>query len=219
MPASRPAGGDVAEPAAGRRRSAAESLAMSGRSGRAPTRPLSDDPTDPTAWGELADDWTEPGRDEWEELPAAMPEPRPARGRHQPREPARARTRARPAIDFSALPRPGAAGQGHVLGDQISGMLIGVNLVSLIAMAIRLAMQLGQLPPAIVVHLDAAGLPDLWGTPPVLWRLPLIAGMSFLMNLVVAWFVAPIDRFAARFALAAALGVQVFVWVAVLDLV
>ncbi|MDQ3695455.1 MAG: hypothetical protein M3464_17800, partial [Chloroflexota bacterium] len=118
-----------------------------------------------------------------------------------------------------ALPRPGAAAQGHLLSDQISGALIGVNLVSLIAMAIRLATRLGQLPPAIVVHLDAAGLPDMWGTPPVLWRLPLIAGMSFLMNLVVAWFVAPIDRFAARFALAAALGVQVFVWVAVLDLV
>jgi hypothetical protein len=69
------------------------------------------------------------------------------------------------------------------------------------------------------VHLDAAGFPDAWGVPSVLWRLPLIAGMTLLMNLVVAWFIAPIDRFAARFVIAAALGVQVIVWVAVFDFI
>ena len=38
-----------------------------------------------------------------------------------------------------------------------------------------------------------------------------------VMFLVVAWFVHPIDRFAARFALAAALVAQVVAWVAVIQ--
>lgn len=97
--------------------------------------------------------------------------------------------------------------------------MIGANLLSLLVMVVRLATQLGQLPQSLVMHLDAAGIPDAWGPPSVLWRLPIIAGMSLLMNLIVAWFVSPIDRFAARFVLAAALGVQLIVWIAVLDFV
>jgi hypothetical protein len=37
------------------------------------------------------------------------------------------------------------------------------------------------------------------------------------MSLVVAWFLHPIDRFAARFALAAAVVAQLIAWVAVLQ--
>jgi hypothetical protein len=36
------------------------------------------------------------------------------------------------------------------------------------------------------------------------------------MNLVIAWFTAPIDRFASRFVIAAALIVQLVAWVAVI---
>ena len=52
-----------------------------------------------------------------------------------------------------------------------------------------MATAMGRLPDVMVMHLDPAGFPNGWGTPTVLWRLPLIAGMSLLMNLVVAWFV------------------------------
>jgi hypothetical protein len=114
---------------------------------------------------------------------------------------------------------PAFVGRADLLRDRVSGILIGANLLSLLVMAVRLATQINQLPAALPVHLDAAGFPDAWGTPGVLWRLPLIAGMTFLMNLVVAWFIAPIDRFAARFVLAAALGVQLIVWIALLDFV
>lgn len=223
-PSSRPAGDSFADRGTGSqrptRRPAPDPFAVSGRTVRgAQPRPASDDPNDPAAWGDLADDWTEPGGSEWEELPAAEPERRPVPSRRPPRETARARTRARPTLNLGAARLPAFVGRSNLLTDQVSGALIGANLLSLIVMVIRLGTQLGRLPPSIVVHVDAAGIPDLWGTPAVLWRLPLIAGMSLLMNFVVAWFVAPIDRFAARFALAAALGVQLIVWVAVLDFV
>jgi hypothetical protein len=41
-----------------------------------------------------------------------------------------------------------------------------------------------------------------------------MAAMFTLMNIVIAWFVSPIDRFASRFVLAGAVVVQFVVWVA-----
>ena len=197
-----------------RRPSATDAPSVQARAAREP-RPTIDDPNDPAAWSDLADDWAEPSGD-WEELPVAEPR-RPAPSRRRTRERPQARTR--PAIDLSAARLPSFAGRADLLGDQVAGILIGANLLSLLVMVVRLTTQLGQLPPSLVMHLDPAGIPDAWGPPSVLWRLPLIAGMSLLMNLIVAWFVSPIDRFAARFVLAAALGVQLIVWIAVLDFV
>lgn len=190
-------------------------------------QPAADDPNDPAAWSDLTEEWAEPGAGEWDELPTAVPERRPTpsrrrvreTGRETRREFVRGRSRARPAIDLSAARMPGFMGRSDLLGDRVSGILIGANLLSLVVMAVRLATQINQLPAALPVHLDAAGLIDGWGAPGVLWRLPLIAGMTLLMNLVVAWFIAPIDRFAARFVLAAALGVQLIIWIALLDFV
>jgi hypothetical protein len=211
-----------AEPAGEPRRTsnpAAGPVATRGRPARESTaRSVPDDPNDPAAWSAVTEEWAEPSGGEWEELPAAEPR-RPAPSRRRARDTSRPRARPRPAIALSAARLPSFAGRADLLGDQVSGILIGANLLSLLVMVIRLATQLSQLPASFVVHLDAAGFPDAWGTPDVLWRLPLIAGMSLLMNLVVAWFVAPIDRFAARFVLAAALGVQLIVWIAVLDFV
>ena len=96
---------------------------------------------------------------------------------------------------------------------------IAANAISLAAMAAVLSSQLGELPGSLALHLDAAGLPDRWGPPKTLWRLPLLAGMTTLMNLVVAWAISPVDRFAARFVLAATLVVHLIVWVAVFDFV
>lgn len=215
-------------------------FAIRSRPARASERqPAADDPNDPAAWSELAEEWAEPGAGEWDELSTAVPERRPTpsrrrvretgressretsreSGRESSRQFVRGRTRPRPAIDLSAARMPAFMGRSDLLGDRVSGILIGANLLSLVVMAVRLATQISQLPAALPVHLDAAGLVDGWGTPGVLWRLPLIAGMTLLMNLVVAWFVAPIDRFAARFVLAAALGVQLIVWIALLDFV
>jgi hypothetical protein len=212
-----------AESASGTRRAPSSatprpSAVGSGTTRASQPRPVVDDPNDPAAWSDLADEWVEPAGADWEELPAAEPR-RPVPSRRRSREPSRSRARARPALDLSAARLPSFAGRADLLGDQVSGILIAANVLSLVAMIIRVASGLGQLPASFVVHLDAAGFPDAWGVPSVLWRLPLIAGMTLLMNLVVAWFIAPIDRFAARFVIAAALGVQVIVWVAVFDFI
>ena len=82
-------------------------------------------------------------------------------------------------------------------------------------MALILALRLGGIPSPTVLQLDVAGNPDLWGPPSVLWRLPLMSLFITIMFVVVAWFLHPIDRFAARFALGAAIVVQLVAWAAV----
>jgi len=86
-------------------------------------------------------------------------------------------------------------------------------------MALVLSSQLTGLPASLAIHLDAAGLPDRFGPPRVLRRLPLLAAMATLLNLVLAWVLARFDRFAARFLLAAALVVHLIAWVALFDFV
>ena len=94
--------------------------------------------------------------------------------------------------------------------------LLGANLASVLVMALLLGVRLGGLPATMVLRLDAAGNPALWGPPSVLWRLPVMSLFITVMFLTVAWFVHPIDRFAARFALAAAVVAQIIAWVAVI---
>ena len=88
-----------------------------------------------------------------------------------------------------------------LVADQTALALIGINAASILAMALLLAVRMGGIPSPMVIRLDAAGNPDLWGPPSVLWRLPVMSLFITIMFLVVAWFLHPIDRFAARFAL------------------
>ncbi len=172
-----------------------------------------DDPTDPSAWGDGLDDpYDDPGWDDLpdEETPVAR-RPRPARrpaGRRAPR----------PAVALPSFRMPAGLLSGDLVGDRIASALFAASLAGALLMAIVLLTQIGRLPEVLVVHLDAAGIPDRWGTPRVLWRLPLIAFGVTLMNAVVAWYVARLDRFAARFVLAAALVVQIIAWAALFSL-
>jgi hypothetical protein len=94
-------------------------------------------------------------------------------------------------------------------------VLLGINAASFLAMVLLLGARIGGLPSPMMLRLDAAGNPELWGPPSVLWRLPMMSFFLTLMFLVVAWFLHPIDRFAARFALGASFVVQLVAWVAV----
>ena len=173
------------------------------------------DPTDPAAWVDTPDAWQAPE-------PSAAPVPTrqrsrataPAgRSRPAPRE-------RRPPRSHVSLPTPrlpAFAADSDVLHDRTALTLFVVGGVGVAAMAAVLSSQLGDLPSSLPLHLDAAGQPDRWGPPRVLWRLPLLAGMTTLINFVLAWFLAPYDRFAGRFLLAAALVVQVIAWVAIFD--
>jgi hypothetical protein len=103
------------------------------------------------------------------------------------------------------------------VADQAALVLVGINVVSVLAMALLLAARLGGIPSPTVIRLDAAGNPDLWGPPSVLWRLPVMALFITIMFVVVAWFLHPIDRFAARFALGAAVVAHLVAWAAVIQ--
>lgn len=131
-------------------------------------------------------------------------------------EAAPARGSRRPNMQVS-IGAPRAVTDASLVADPAALLLLGVNLVSVLLMALLLGIRLGSLPPEILLRLDAAGNPSLWGPPSVLWRLPLMSFFLTVMFLVVSWFLHPIDRFAARFALGAALAAQLVAWVAVIQ--
>lgn len=116
-----------------------------------------------------------------------------------------------------SISAPRAVTDASLAADPMALLLLGVNLLSVVVMALVLGVRLGSLPPDIVLRLDAAGNPNLWGSPSVLWRLPVMSLFLTVMFLAVSWFLHPIDRFAARFALGAAVAAQLVAWVAVIQ--
>jgi hypothetical protein len=110
---------------------------------------------------------------------------------------------------------PKAVTGSSLVADRTALALVGINAAGILLMALLLGMRLGAVPSPLVLQLDAAGNPELWGPPGVLWRLPVMSFFITAMFLVVAWFLHPIDRFAARFALGAAFVVQLITWAAV----
>jgi len=112
---------------------------------------------------------------------------------------------------------PRVVAGSSLVADQTALALIGINAASVLAMTLLLAVRMGSIPSPTVIRLDAAGNPDLWGPPSVLWRLPAMALFITIIFLVIAWFLHPIDRFAARFALAAAFVAQLIAWAAVIQ--
>ena len=121
---------------------------------------------------------------------------------------------ARPTVTIGV---PRVVAGSSLVADQTALALIGINAASVLMMALLLAVRMGSIPSPAVIRLDAAGNPDLWGPPSVLWRLPAMSLFITIMFLVVAWFLHPIDRFAARFALGAAFVAQLVAWAAVIQ--
>jgi len=159
-----------------------------------------------TSWNETAADDAAP----------AIARPRSARARTAR---GRGRTGGRAPIAIPQVTVPRVVKESALVGDRVATALGGVALFSVAAMAATLSNRLDALGPALAIHVDAAGFRDRWAAPETLWRLPLLALMVTLMATVVAWFVAPVDRFAARFVLAAALVVQLLTWVALGDFI
>jgi hypothetical protein len=112
---------------------------------------------------------------------------------------------------------PRVVTDASLVADPAAMLLLGVNLLSVLIMALLMGIRLGSLPPEILLRLDAAGNPNFWGAPSVLWRLPLMSLFLTVMFFAVSWFLHPIDRFAARFALGACIAAQLVAWVAVIQ--
>ena len=196
-----------------------------------------DDPLSAEAWQLELDEEPLRGDDEatLPEFGAGAPPP-PRRERRQPpsvrsggkpvpgtrRASRRSRSTAASARDRAARPAvtiamPQVVTGSSLVADQGALALIGINAASVLLMALLLAVRIGGIASPTVIRLDAAGNPALWGSPSVLWRLPAMSLFITIMFLVVAWFLHPIDRFAARFALGAAIVAQLVAWAALIQ--
>jgi len=127
--------------------------------------------------------------------------------------------RQRPQIAVPNLTVPSAIANAAIVGDRTALGLIGTSVAGLIAMAILTANQVDSLAPGFATHVSASGVFEDFRSEGALWNLPIMATMLTLMAMVIAWFVAPIDRFASRFVLGAALLVQFLAWVALIRLI
>ena len=118
------------------------------------------------------------------------------------------------------MPRPrlpGALARADLLTDRTALGILGISVFSLLVMVATLGNRTGNLADAFPIRLDAFGQTNRWGNPETLWRIPLLAGMLTVMNLVAAWFVSPRDRFGSRFLLGATLVVHLIAWVALIE--
>lgn len=161
---------------------------------------------EPAYEGEIYDDDDD---EDWIEEPA----PRSER-RRSPRPPMPRPTIHRPNIPRPSLP-PSIA-NADIINDVPALGFIGLSTIGLAAMSILVANRIGTLDPVIATHVSASGLLEHFEDRSTVWHLPLLATMLTLMNLVAAWFVSPLDRFASRFLLAAGLIVQFVAWVALI---
>jgi hypothetical protein len=214
-----------------------EALRRSSRSRKSPFLD-DDDPLNSAAWDldedvevDVLDATYDEPYDADVEAPRPAPPPRPRRrpastgGTGTGRRRSTRRTAAEATVPRGprlpnmqvSIGAPRAVTDASLVADPAALLLLGVNLLSVLLMALLLGIRLGSLPPEILLRLDAAGNPNLWGPPSVLWRLPLMSLFLTVMFLAVSWFLHPIDRFGARFALGAAIAAQLVAWVAVIQ--
>jgi hypothetical protein len=162
----------------------------------------------PDPYVDDAQDWDDEYYGEYEDDFSEYDNPRPA-------------PRQRPQLTMPAMSRPSlppAIANAAIVGDRVALSLAGVGVVGLIAMAILTANRVDSLAPGFATHVSASGILEDIRSEGALWNLPLMATMLTLMAVVIAWFTAPIDRFASRFVLGAALLAQFVAWVALFRL-
>jgi hypothetical protein len=157
--------------------------------------------------------------DDWYEEEAAAGAYSPPRQR----SPRQSRAAPRPSFRISRpnLPRPAMPSrikQAALVQDRSALALIGVLLLSTAATALLVMNRVDGLAPGFATHVSASGIPEQFRSETALWRLPLMAGALFLMNLVLAWFFGQYSRFSARFLLGTSLIVHALIWVALLRL-
>lgn len=170
--------------------------AASSRTTYQPDPYVDDEQWDDEYYGEYEDDFSE------------YDNPRPA-------------PRQRPQLTMPALSRPSlppAIANAAIVGDRVALAMLGTGLVGLVAMAILTGNRVDSLAPGFATHVSASGVLEDIRSESAIWNLPIMATMLTLMALVIAWFTAPIDRFASRFVIGAALLVQFVTWVALFRL-
>lgn len=149
---------------------------------------------------------------EWDDEQAPAPVRR--RNNRPSRPPMPRPSIQRPNIKRPKLPRSIAS--ADIVNDASALGFIGLSTLGLATMAILVANRVDSLDPVIATHVSASGVLEHFANRETIWQLPLLATMLTLMNLVAAWFVSPLDRFASRFLLATGMIVQFVTWVALI---
>lgn len=94
--------------------------------------------------------------------------------------------------------------------------MLGVALLSLLVMIFLVYSRLSDLEPAIFTHVSASGDPEQIEARSALWRIPLIAGMVSLMNMIFGWFLSRWGLFLPRLLMGGALLTQFVAWIAII---
>lgn len=160
--------------------------------------------------------WDEPDEDEFladADAPPYPPVPRHRPGRSGTKGRRSASTRTGPALRV-----PAAVGAVLLSQDRLVAGVLGGSALSLLLMAMIISLRNDTLPAWIAIHINAAGNPDRWGTPATVWRVPLMAAMLTIMNLIAGSFLARWDRFAAQFLLGSSILIHVLAWMALIGL-
>lgn len=180
---------------------------------------------DPYTTGSSEEGWDEFAESsEWDEIRERPPRrPRGSRLGGQVRTPRlrlggapKSRSARSPRTGATAVRIPNLIARVELLHDHVAVALLGVTLVSALLMGAILAGRLGNLPDVLTLRYDASGSATRWGTAESLWELPLLAGMVSIINIVVAWWLSGIDRFASRFVLATAFLVSLLAWISLI---
>lgn len=134
------------------------------------------------------------------------------------------RRASRPAVQRPSIQRPNiqkptlppAIANADIVNDASALAFVGISCLSLAGMAIVVANRIDAVNPVIATHVSASGVLEHFASRTTIWQVPLLATMLTLMNVVAAWFISPLDRFASRFLLTTSVIVQFVAWVAVL---
>lgn len=114
------------------------------------------------------------------------------------------------AQDFTSALRP------VFLRDPVALGLAALSLGLLVGLVVFLVLRLVHLPETLVLHWNAAGLPDRIGTRRDLWLLPIVAAIVTIGNFALAFLAEYLERFAARLLLAGTVVVLALTWIALL---
>ncbi len=146
-----------------------------------------------------------------EALHPPVPHYRSHRGASRTRR--RARSQSGPTLRV-----PAAVSAVLIAQDRLVLGILGGSALSLLVMALVISLRNDALPAWIAIHINAAGNPDRWGTPATVWRVPLMAAMLTVMNVIAGTFLARWDRFAAQFLLGSSILIHVLAWMALIGL-
>ncbi len=115
--------------------------------------------------------------------------------------------------------RPGARlWQPAFLRDRVALGLLVTALSLLLGLVLYLVVRYDSLPQTLVLHWNAAGLPDRIGTRRDLWLLPFVSLIVTIANVALAVLAEQLEAFAARALLGGTVIVLVLTWIALLML-